>query len=511
MSLSVVASSKLIATVPEFHPRYYVPETAQIEEQPVLLNETLLTELHRQDSCLDEDVARDVDECSTDGSLSNEEPHPRRSQSVISDASEEGHPDSGIENEKDPDMVVPDQDTIDRIVTQVEIYFSDANVLKDKFLLKHIRRNKEGYVSLKLVSSFKKVKQLTKDWRVVAHAISKASAGIQINDLGTKIRRIDPLPNIDDTPVTCTILALSLPLEKPSIDTVSQLFGKCGDIALIRVLRAGAPLTSDVKPLAAKYAALHDTHCAWVEFETPEAVKEACKLSSDEGMKVIPIVQDAAKKSAKAAQKSQTNSRKNSFNNNNNNNNVQHHNNNNTFYNNNFGQGSNNSFLNRSGPNSRKNSLKYNNNNNNHGFQHQNNGRMEQPQFQRNGGLQQRRKAVSLQHSERPNIRDLYVISENGRRRPKSKSCFEFPGPSMPSTSAGTSGQSWVQRHLFAAAVASATSAAGGSNVGTKPATSRPARVSLGTLTLPEGVARFPKGPDGTKGFGARKTSKVAV
>ena len=54
-----------------------------------------------------------------------------------------------------------------KIVIQVEFYFSDANICKDKFLLKHVKRNKEGYVSLKLISSFKRIKHLTKDWRQV--------------------------------------------------------------------------------------------------------------------------------------------------------------------------------------------------------------------------------------------------------------------------------------------------------------------------------------------------------
>ena len=49
----------------------------------------------------------------------------------------------------------------------MEFYFSDANITKDKFLLKHVKRNKEGFVSLNLISSFKRVKHLTKDWRQV--------------------------------------------------------------------------------------------------------------------------------------------------------------------------------------------------------------------------------------------------------------------------------------------------------------------------------------------------------
>ena len=41
---------------------------------------------------------------------------------------------------------------------QIEFYFSDENLEKDAFLLKHVRRNKLGYVSVKLLTSFKKVR-----------------------------------------------------------------------------------------------------------------------------------------------------------------------------------------------------------------------------------------------------------------------------------------------------------------------------------------------------------------
>ena len=69
----------------------------------------------------------------------------------------------------------------------MEFYFSDANITKDKFLLKHVKRNKEGFVSLKLISSFKRVKHLTKDWRQVAVAIERKSKRLEVNDLKTKV------------------------------------------------------------------------------------------------------------------------------------------------------------------------------------------------------------------------------------------------------------------------------------------------------------------------------------
>merc|ERR1719331_2571697 len=93
----------------------------------------------------------------------------------------------------------PDDDLCEKIVEQVEFYFSDANITRDKFLLKHVRRNKEGFVSLKLVASFKRVKHLTKDWRQVAAAIERKSDKLEVNDLKTKVRRLDELPEYDET------------------------------------------------------------------------------------------------------------------------------------------------------------------------------------------------------------------------------------------------------------------------------------------------------------------------
>ncbi len=81
----------------------------------------------------------------------------------------------------------PDDDLCEKIAQQVEFYFSDANITKDKFLLKHVKRNKEGFVSLKLISSFKRVKHLTKDWRQVAAAIERKSDKLEVNDVKTKV------------------------------------------------------------------------------------------------------------------------------------------------------------------------------------------------------------------------------------------------------------------------------------------------------------------------------------
>lgn len=68
---------------------------------------------------------------------------------------------SGGENDREdpePEWKPPDEELIRKLVDQIEFYFSDENLEKDAFLLKHVRRNKLGYVSVKLLTSFKKVR-----------------------------------------------------------------------------------------------------------------------------------------------------------------------------------------------------------------------------------------------------------------------------------------------------------------------------------------------------------------
>lgn len=149
--------------------------------------------------------------------------------------------------EKVNDTITLSDELADKICTQVEFYFSDNNIIKDAFLLKHVKRNKEGYVSLKLISSFKRVKHLSRDWRVVREALTRRSKKLEINPQGTKLRRVDPLPPFDQTIPSRTILVARLPIEKLTVESVAEIFKPYGEIALIRVLRPGYPSPSEVK------------------------------------------------------------------------------------------------------------------------------------------------------------------------------------------------------------------------------------------------------------------------
>ena len=67
-----------------------------------------------------------------------------------------------------------DEDLDSKILRQVEFYFSDANILKDQFILKSVKSNKEGWMKLSTVAGFRRLQSLTKDENVVRRALKKS-------------------------------------------------------------------------------------------------------------------------------------------------------------------------------------------------------------------------------------------------------------------------------------------------------------------------------------------------
>lgn len=89
-----------------------------------------------------------------------------------------------------------------KLICQVESMFSDDHLAKDGFLLKHVRRRSDGFVSLKLVAGLRKVKQISRDFPTVLASLRKSSK-LEVNSDGTKIRRTEPLtPYLKSLPTT---------------------------------------------------------------------------------------------------------------------------------------------------------------------------------------------------------------------------------------------------------------------------------------------------------------------
>ncbi|KAL2089799.1 hypothetical protein ACEWY4_014487 [Coilia grayii] len=230
-----------------------------------------------------------------------------------------------------------------KITAQLEIYLSNENLADDAFLLKHVQRNKLGYVSLKLLTSFKKIRELTRDWRTTL-AAARDSENLEVNEEGTKVRRKTPVPDwLLCIPTTKLLLAWNLlgtsteeeesaspGLEQQDLMEIAmRLFSAHGTIASLRILRPGKELPAELKRFAKKHTELGRKLCAVVEYEYLDGARRAYKaLQSEEqqgrkgGMRVVLLgsrgtrkptsssVQDGAEESSEEHDYSKKPSRK---------------------------------------------------------------------------------------------------------------------------------------------------------------------------------------------------------
>ncbi|KAL1007408.1 hypothetical protein UPYG_G00086370 [Umbra pygmaea] len=200
----------------------------------------------------------------------------------------------------------PDPELIQKLVAQIEYYLSDENLEHDAFLLKHVRRNKLGFVSVKLLTSFKKVKHLTRDWRTTAYAL-RHSTILELNEEGRKVRRQSAVPVFASESLPSRMLLLSDLQSWPELGIATEAgagdgsseagatqqeqlmklllkaFGTYGAIASVRVLKPGKDLPADLKKLSGRYTQLGSEECAIVEYEEVEAAVKANEAVGGEG------------------------------------------------------------------------------------------------------------------------------------------------------------------------------------------------------------------------------------
>lgn len=87
------------------------------------------------------------------------------------------------------------------IIKQMEYYFSESNLRRDKFLVQKIKENEDGWVELSVMLTFNRLKAMTEDTNVIVTALDKSPHGIvQISEDKLKVRRHpdNPLPEFNE-------------------------------------------------------------------------------------------------------------------------------------------------------------------------------------------------------------------------------------------------------------------------------------------------------------------------
>lgn len=167
--------------------------------------------------------------------------HPENAKSAEKNVQEMSGSDiDGICMNNDEAFIVPSDSLVEQILERAEFYFKDYNLFKNSFLLNHIRRNKNGYINLKLFASLRKIKALAKTPRVLAYCIKKSKV-LELNPESTKVRRIEPIPSIEDTPFGKTVMVFNLPDQRTSTEQLRELFSKFGTVVSAEIYAVSSP------------------------------------------------------------------------------------------------------------------------------------------------------------------------------------------------------------------------------------------------------------------------------
>lgn len=88
-----------------------------------------------------------------------------------------------------------------KIAQQIEYYFGDINLPRDKFMQEKIQED-EGWIPLEVLLTFKRLASLSSDPEVIVTAVEKAESKlVSISEDRKKLRRNpeQPLPELNET------------------------------------------------------------------------------------------------------------------------------------------------------------------------------------------------------------------------------------------------------------------------------------------------------------------------
>ncbi|KAJ6979423.1 hypothetical protein NC653_027537 [Populus alba x Populus x berolinensis] len=161
----------------------------------------------------------------------------------------------------------------------VEYYFSDENLPTDKYMISWIKKNKEGFVPITVITSFRKMKKLTQDSTFIVAALRESSI-LVVNSDGKMVKRLDPFhfAEVKD-PKLCTVLVENLP-EDHSLNNLQRIFGAAGKIKNISIRD---PLAVEKSKKGSKTDILISSKVhAFVEYDTVEAAEKAVATLNNE-------------------------------------------------------------------------------------------------------------------------------------------------------------------------------------------------------------------------------------
>ncbi|PSR91248.1 La protein [Actinidia chinensis var. chinensis] len=171
-----------------------------------------------------------------------------------------------------------DEQTTKKVIRQVEFYFSDSNLPRDKFLTKTITDSEDGMVSLALICSFSRMRSHLNLGDVKAEGVSddtvkavaetlRNSTFLKVSEDGKKVGRTTELKSVEVLEQLDNRTIAAAPLEYDvKLEDVESFFGQFAKVNSVRLPR---------------HVADKRFFCgtALIEFSTEEDVEKVLKQS----------------------------------------------------------------------------------------------------------------------------------------------------------------------------------------------------------------------------------------
>ncbi|XP_011005266.1 PREDICTED: la-related protein 6B-like [Populus euphratica] len=176
-------------------------------------------------------------------------------------------------------------EAMNKLLNQVEYYFSDLNLATTDHLMRFITKDPEGYVPISVVASFKKVKAAINSNSQLAN-ILRNSTKLVVSDDGKKVRRQHPLTDSDVEELQSRIVVAENLPEDHCHQNLMKIFSAVGSVKTIRTCppqTSGGGASSASRSAKADGMHFSNKLHAFVEYETIEIAEKAVAELNDEG------------------------------------------------------------------------------------------------------------------------------------------------------------------------------------------------------------------------------------
>uniref|UniRef100_A0A7N0U2C9 La-related protein 6B n=1 Tax=Kalanchoe fedtschenkoi TaxID=63787 RepID=A0A7N0U2C9_KALFE len=177
------------------------------------------------------------------------------------------------------------EEVTQKVVNQVEYYFSDLNLATTDHLMRFMNKDPEGYVPMSVVASFKKIKSFTNSHSQLA-SILRNSTKLVVSEDGKKIKRQQPMTEADLEELQSRIIVADNLPEDHCYQNLMKLFSAVGSVKAIRTCQPQPNNGGSSSALrSAKGDGMHISNKlhAFVEYETAELAEKAVLELNDEG------------------------------------------------------------------------------------------------------------------------------------------------------------------------------------------------------------------------------------